>query len=256
MLSRRELIGKAAVGAGAAALTLGAARTAVASKGNAQAVPGNMPGQPAGVLPGDPVGMLPGDPSGKLPGDPSGRLPGDPSARLPGDPLGKLPDDPSAKLPSDPSVILPENRVAEQSVPAAPAAVTPPPWQLVWPLAAGSMVGHGWRLADLGPVRDGSCVVTLRNERGRSHRIHLCRNDGNPQGIVHTRRVDLVVMNEGGSDLPTEENLAQAVAELAHTVASNERRAPRRIFTELLPHTERLRRYASAGEPWADGKLR
>ena len=48
----------------------------------------------------------------------------------------------------------------------------------------------------------------------------------------------------------------EAVAELAHTIAANERWAPRRIFTELLPHAERLRRFASAGEPWADGKLR
>jgi hypothetical protein len=126
----------------------------------------------------------------------------------------------------------------------------------VSPLAAGSVVAHGWRLADLAAVRDGSCVVTLQNKRGRSHRVHLCRNDGNPQGIVYTRRVDLVVMNEGQGDLPTEEKLAQAVAELAHVVAANERKAPDRIFTDLLPHAERMRRFASAGEPWADGKLR
>jgi hypothetical protein len=226
MLSRRELIGKAAVGAGAAALTLGAARTAVASTGtgDVQATPG--------------------------------KLPTDPSSRLPGGPLGKLPGDPSGKLPSDPSVILPEDRGGQAVAPPAESAAVPPPWALVWPLAAGSMVAHGWRLADLGPVRDGSCVVTLQNGRGRSHRIHLCRNDGNPQGIVYTRRVDLVVMNEGQSDLPTEEKLAQAVAELAHAIAANERRVPGRIFTELLPHAERLRRFASAGDPWADGKLR
>ncbi|TMA38658.1 MAG: hypothetical protein E6J79_06055, partial [Deltaproteobacteria bacterium] len=110
------------------------------------------------------------------------------------------------------------------------------------------MVGHGWRLVDLGPVEDGSCVVTLQNRRGRAHRVHLCRNDGKPQGIIYTRRVDLVVMNEGYGDLPTEERLAQAVAKLAHVIAANEARVPGRV-TELLPHAERLRRFAAAAPP-------
>jgi hypothetical protein len=127
---------------------------------------------------------------------------------------------------------------------------------LLSPLAAGSEVAHGWRLADLGPVRDGVCVVTLRNASGRAHRIHVCRNDGNPQGLVYTRRVDLVVMNEGHGDLPTEENLAQAVAELAHVVAANEARLPEHVVAALLPHAERLRRFAAAEAPLADGKLR
>ena len=134
------------------------------------------------------------------------------------------------------------------------ASSSPPPWELLSPLGAGSVVGHGWRLVDLGPVEDGSCVVTLQNARGRSHRIHLCRNDGNPQGIIYTRRVDLVVMNEGYGDLPTEERLAQAVAELAHVIATNEATVPDRV-AELLPHAERLRRFAAAAPP-AGGKLR
>jgi len=139
--------------------------------------------------------------------------------------------------------------------PADSAAISaPPPWDLLSPLVAGSVVGHGWRLVDLGPVQDGSCVVTLQNRRGRAHRVHLCRNDGKPQGIIYTRRVDLVVMNEGYGDLPTEERLAQAVAKLAHVIAANEARVPGRV-TELLPHAERLRRFAAAAPP-AGGKLR
>jgi hypothetical protein len=141
--------------------------------------------------------------------------------------------------------------------PAESAAIaSPPPWALVSPLAAGAVVAPGWHLAELGPVQDGACVVTLRNERGRSRRIHLCRNDGTPQGIVYTRRVDLVVMNEGHGDLPTEEHLAQAVAELAHVVAANEGTSPDRLFTELLPHAERVQRFAAAAGRYADGKLR
>jgi hypothetical protein len=126
----------------------------------------------------------------------------------------------------------------------------------VSPLAAGSVLAHGWRLAELGPVKDGSCVATLQNVRGRARRVHLCRNAGTPQGLVYTRRVDLVVMNEGQGDLPTEETLAQAVAELAHVIAANERTVPDRLFTDLLPQGERVQRFAAAEGRYADGKLR
>src|SRR5262245_32145829 len=137
------------------------------------------------------------------------------------------------------------------------AKTSPPPWHLLTPLAAGSLIAHGWRVGDLGPVQDGSCVVTLENEGGRAHRVHLCRNDGTPQGIVHTRGLDLVMMNAGHGDLPTEEGLAQAVAALAHVVAANEARVPDGVLAELLPHAERVRRFASAdGTPAGDGKLR
>ncbi len=197
MLSRRELIGKTAVGA-AAALTVSAAGLRVAS---ARSVPA------ATDYPAD---------------DRDGRNAVPPPAEPP---------------PAD-----------------AGAISSPPPWDLVSPLVAGSMVAHGWRLVALGPVEDGSCVVTLQNRRGRSHRVHLCRNDGNPQGIVYTRRVDLVVMNEGYGDLPTEERLGQAVAELAHVIATNEAMVPDGV-AELLPHAERLRRFAAAAPP-AGGKLR
>ena len=196
MLSRRELIGKAAVGA-AAAVAVSAARTGVAS---ARAVP---------AATNDPAHGGEGR-----------------NAVLP---------------PADPP-------------PADSVASSPPPWELLSPLGAGSVVGHGWRLVALSPVQHGSCVVTLQNARGRSHRVHLCRNDGNPQGIIYTRRVDLVVMNEGYGDLPTEERLAQAVAELAHVIATNEAMVPDGV-AELLPHAERLRRFAAAAPP-AGGKLR
>lgn len=201
MLSRRELIGKAAVGA-TAALTLGvAARTAMGSTRGFQAA------KPDAA-------------------DGRDRSPASPAA--------------------DHAASSPAERDAKTS---------PPPWELLKPLVVGSVVARGWRLAALSPVEEGACVVTLRNARGRSHRIHVCGNDGNPQGIVYTRRVDLVVMNEGHGDLPTEEHLAQAVAALAHVIAANEAKVPAQV-AELLPHGERLRRFAAAEAPLAGGKLR
>src|SRR5437667_7888376 len=153
MLSRRELIGKTAVGA-AAALTVSAAGLRVASARSVAATD------------------YPAD-------DRDGRNAVPPPAEPP---------------PAD-----------------AGAISSPPPWDLVSPLVAGSMVAHGWRLVALGPVEDGSCVVTLQDRRGRAHRVHLWRTDGNPQGIVYTPRGGLVGMHAGCGDLPIEERLAQAV---------------------------------------------
>ena len=124
---------------------------------------------------------------------------------------------------------------------------TSPPWQLLRPLALGAAVTRDWRVTGLTAVEHGSCVLTLENARGRSHRIHLCRNDGSPQGLVHTDRFDLVVMNGGAADLPTEEDLAQAVAEIAHVLAGNEaalQHGP--VLAALLPHAERVERFADA----------
>lgn len=194
MLSRRDLIGKVAVGA-AAALAVGAVGTGVAA---------------------------------------ATRPLRDPTEGAAGDREGQ-----NALAPTDAAVIA-----------------SPPAWELLAPFGAGSVVAYGWRLVDLTPVRDGSAVVTLQNERGRAHRVHLCRNDGSPQGIVYTRRVDLVVMNQGYGDLPTEEHLGQAVAALAHAVAANEATVADSFFADLLPHRERVQRFAAADGPSADGKLR
>lgn len=119
------------------------------------------------------------------------------------------------------------------------------PWELLDPLAMGSEVANGWRVAGLTGAVDGSCVVTLQNERGRALRVHVCRNDGRPQGLVYTRRFDLVVMNGGQGDLPTEEGFAQAVAELAHVLAANEvdpRQAS--VVAALMPHSERVHQFS------------
>src|SRR5262245_47311917 len=161
MVSRRELIGKAAVGA-TAALALGAVRTAGASTRAVRAA-----------------------------------------------------TDDATDARSD-------ERTAAQLPGETDAVSSPAPWELLSPLVVGAVVAPAWRVADLSPVQDGSCVVTLQNENGRAHRVHLCRNDGTPQGIVHTRGLDLVVMNAGQGDLPTEETLAQAVAALAQVVTANE----------------------------------
>lgn len=131
----------------------------------------------------------------------------------------------------------------------SPLSSGPPPWELVHPLMPGAALGHGWRLAELSPVVHGGCVLTLQNERGREYRVHLCRNNGDPQGLVYTNRFDLIVMNGGQGDLPTEEGLAQAVAMVAHVLAANEhRREHQAVVASLLPHAQRVSLFAGAAK--------
>ena len=201
MLSRRDLIGKAAVGAAAALAVGGVVGTAVAATR----------------------------------------------------PSRDGTDDPAHPKDDSPANVV--GLTVLETPPDGAEIAAPPPWALVAPFTQGSVVAHGWRLAELGPVQDGSVVVTLQNARGRAHRVHLCRNDGSPHGVVYTRRLDLVVMNEGYGDLPTEEHFAQAVAALAHAIARNETTTADAVFAALLPHAERMQRYA-AGDVAVDGKLR
>jgi len=135
---------------------------------------------------------------------------------------------------------LPPTMVGE-----GPAATlhAPQPWELLYPLTLGTVMASGWRLSGFTGVVDGSCVATLENERGRAHRVHICRNDGSPQGLVYTSRFDLLVMNGGRGDLPTEEGFAQAVAEMAHALAGNEAHHEH-VVTALLPQAERVRRFS------------
>ncbi len=138
--------------------------------------------------------------------------------------------------PGAPEVGVQASVNAETTVPA--------PWELLRPLTVGAIVTSDWRVSDLTGVVDGSCVVTLENGKGRSQRLHICRNDGRPSGLVYTDRFDLVVMNGGRGDLPTEENFGQAVAEIAHVIAGNEAKHDELMRT-LLPQSEREQKFAA-----------
>ena len=206
MLSRRDLVGKLAVGAAGVALVASGTRVRAAVDSGA-------------------------DHAGSAPEDPGMEKELREAAEAAGRELREAAE----------AALAPAEEVAVGIVQG------PPPWELLAPLKLGSSVAYGWHVADLtGPV-NGACVLTLQNERGRVQRVHLCRNDGTPQGFVYTRRLDLVVMNGGRGDLGTEENLAQAVAAIAHVIAANEDRNAAAIDA-LLPHAERVSQYSSANE--------
>ena len=138
--------------------------------------------------------------------------------------------------------------IADDAPPASASAAPPSaapsasaPWELLAPLTAGAALGHGWQVAALSGVEAGSCVLTLQHASGRTQRVHVCRHDGRPAGVVYTDTLDLLVMNDGAGETPTDEGLAQAVATVAHAVARNAGAAP----AELLAHAERLDRFAT-----------
>src|SRR5262245_61560865 len=183
MLSRRALVGKIAASAAGAAVAW------TANIGRAKAAPGNRATTP----------------------NPGGHEAGS---------VASVSDGVGASEPARAAVSSAE---APEGQASAPLTISgPPPWELLHPLTMGSVVAQGWRVAGLTGIADGACVLTLQNARGREHRVHLCRNDGRPQGLVYTDRLDLMVMNGGQGDLPTEEGLAQAVAAVAHVLATNE----------------------------------
>ena len=161
----------------------------------------------------------------------------------------------ASKLPNGSGAVGPERSAASaptQTLTAAQSGSRSPlsaaaPWELLHPLTQGAVIAPGWRLAELSGVADGSCVLSLRNSSGRTYRVHLCRNDGHPHGLVYTNRFDLVVMNGGQGDQLTDEGLAQTVAAVAHVLAANEEdRRHTAVLSALLPHTQRVQRFAGA----------
>ncbi|MCC6848811.1 MAG: hypothetical protein IT294_09940, partial [Deltaproteobacteria bacterium] len=77
------------------------------------------------------------------------------------------PDGGAADVPTDgtDAAALERSAAPEAERPEAEGEAAAP-WEWLAPLSAGAVVGHGWSLGELTPVRDGSAVVTLRNARG------------------------------------------------------------------------------------------
>lgn len=113
--------------------------------------------------------------------------------------------------------------------------------KLIAPLAVGARLVGGWSITSIGTVESGAAVLTLKSDQGRSQRVHICRRGEDSGGLSRTADFDLVVMNGGVGDLPTEENLAHAVAELGRAIVRNEG-SPEMVALRdaLSTHTERL----------------
>jgi hypothetical protein len=87
----------------------------------------------------------------------------------------------------------------------------------------------------------------LASQSGQSTRVHLCRHEASPRGVAHARTIDLLVMNGGRGDQPTDEELGRVVLGLAEVIAANENRpgAHQLALARMMTHDERVRVYGS-----------
>lgn len=107
-----------------------------------------------------------------------------------------------------------------------------PPWWLLAPLHQGDSIGKGWRITDLRPVEKGATVLELQHQSGATTQIHICAIEDAPMGVVHTQFLDLILMDGGQGNQPTNEDLGRVVMNVALKIQKHE--------AELLNHPEIL----------------
>jgi hypothetical protein len=121
------------------------------------------------------------------------------------------------------------------------------PWPLLSPVGPGSSAGQGWTAKALSPVRNGAAVLTLSNREGRTARVHICARRGSATGVAQTHLLDLVLMDGGDGNKPTDEGLGRVLRTLAKRVAKNELSAidvtTLDSMARMLTHKERLALY-------------
>lgn len=121
------------------------------------------------------------------------------------------------------------------------------PWWLLSPLQSGARLSGGWRLADLSAVERGAAVVSLEHsERGRVN-VHLCSHGGKPQGVAFTRLFDLILMDGGQGDQPTDPALGRVLVHLARRVRKHELSHDGELaqVARMLTHAERVALYGA-----------
>jgi hypothetical protein len=106
----------------------------------------------------------------------------------------------------------------------AARGAAPDPWPMFEPLAPGQVIALGWSISGITPVIDGAAILHLANESGQKARVRVCRNDGKPSGVAHTKRYDFLIMNGGRGETPTAEDLGRVLVTVAGIVGKNEKR--------------------------------
>jgi hypothetical protein len=139
-----------------------------------------------------------------------------------------------------------EGEQARRAVPDEGIAA-PAPWWLFAPLQAGSALGAGWSLGSLSEVRRGACVLELVHESGDVARVHVCGHDGRPKGLAHGHMVDLVLMDGGNGDKPTDEQLGRVLLGIAVRVRLNEGSPEGDLapLAAMMSHPDRVARYGA-----------
>ena len=127
------------------------------------------------------------------------------------------------------------------------AQSAPSPWWLLAPLKNGQTIGLGWHVKGLGRIDRGAAVLELEHDSGRHERVHICTHEGVPKGLAHSALFDLILMDGGQGDKPTEETIGRVLLTLAEIIRENELGDDADIdrVTRMLSHHERVSIYGA-----------
>jgi len=122
------------------------------------------------------------------------------------------------------------------------------PWWLFEPLTIGSPLAYGWSLMELSRIERGASVLSLSHRSGAQARIHICSHQGHPQGIASSKYLDLLLMDGGDGNTPSDEKLGRVILSLAKHIAKTEEFLEKsNVLSQLEKHEERLIRYQRQG---------
>ncbi len=119
-------------------------------------------------------------------------------------------------------------------------ASTAPAWGLLKPLHEGIVLGLGWAVESLSPIRGGSATLALRHPDLGIARVAIHRNEGAPLGVAHTDHLDFMLMNGGSGTTQTDESIGRILVGLARALQSTpDWRPDDDCLRALRPHAER-----------------
>jgi len=136
---------------------------------------------------------------------------------------------------------LPETSQAGPLSPEFNAGDKNNPWSLLAPVAPGDHLGFGWHAARL-DTGDGAWTLSLAHAELGLARVAICYRQSEAQGLVSTDLLDIVLMDGGAGDNPTEESVGRVVMALSRIIRKNEL-AIAQNFPHLMTHAERIERF-------------
>jgi hypothetical protein len=143
------------------------------------------------------------------------------------------------------SELLPSARDEGEAAQAASSQQQTELWALMAPYVAGSTVGLGWSVQGLSSATPGAALLTLEHDSGEHAAVHLCGRAGDPRGVAHTDQIDMILMNRGDGQQPTDEGIGRVLKTLAANMRQNERRGAVVSRSRLMPHAMRTGHFGS-----------
>lgn len=151
----------------------------------------------------------------------------------------------AAAVPAAGSAALSAGGVLDGGAIALPSG--PAPWWLLAPLGMGTPLKYGWYVAGLSAVERGAAVMTLQHSSGRKANVHLCAHNGRPNGLAHTRLIDMLLMDGGSGSFRTDELLGRVILGIAKRVRLNELDPQGDLWplAKMMTHNDRMEAFGA-----------